>query len=141
MDRDGTVRREPPDRRALLELEQHAARARGVHERDAGAVRAGPRRLVHEPNAARLQLGERGRQIVDGQRDVMQPFAAPLDRSRDRRVRRRRLEQLDRRLAHRYEHGADPLGGNVGRLGDLQARARRGRTQCASDSPRTATPM
>ena len=37
---------------------------------------AGPRLFVDEPRAARLELGERGVDVVDAQRDVVQAGAA-----------------------------------------------------------------
>ena len=71
----------------------------GMDERDERAVRAGPRLLVDQPHAARLQLRERRVDVVDAQRDVMEPGPALLDELRDRRVGRGRLEQFERRLA------------------------------------------
>ena len=61
----------------------------------------GPRLLVDQPHAARLELRQRRVDVVDAQRDVMQARAALLDELRDRRVGRRRLEQFERRLADR----------------------------------------
>ena len=72
--------REPPGA-ALLELERTPLCRRRMNERDTRAMRAGPWRLVHEANAARLQPVERGLQVVDGQRDVMDARSAPLDRT------------------------------------------------------------
>ena len=44
----------------LLQLDEHAVRADGMNERHERAFGAGPRLLVDQPRAARLQLGERG---------------------------------------------------------------------------------
>ena len=72
-------------------------------------------------DAARLQLRERGADVVDAQRDVVQPGAALLDVLRDRRLRRGRLEQLEARLADRDEVRAHALRRDLlGRL-DLEA--------------------
>ena len=85
----------------LLQLDQHAVRRRRMDERDERAFGARPRLLVDQPDAARLQLRERRRDVVDAQRDVMQAGPALLEVLRDRRIRRRRLEQLERRLRRR----------------------------------------
>ena len=84
MDRDATIRRRPSIRRAFLQLERTPSGARRMDERDSRAMRARARRVVDEPYAARFQLRERRRQVVDGKGDVMQPFAPPLDRPRER---------------------------------------------------------
>ena len=95
--------------------------ARGVDERDQRAFGAGPRLLVDEPRAARLQLRERGMDVVDAQRDVMEPGAALADVLRDRRVGRRRLEQLELRFPDGHEVRADALRRHFFRRLDLEA--------------------
>ena len=59
--------------------------------------------IVDEAGAAGLELGQRGVNVVDAQRDVMKARAALLDELRDRRLRRRRHEQLETRLSDRHE--------------------------------------
>ena len=95
-------------------------RRRRVDERDQRAFRARPRRLVDQPHALRLQLRQRRRDVVDAQRDVVDAGPALLDVLRDRRIGRRRFEQLERRLADRNEVRAHPLRRHLlGRL-DLE---------------------
>ena len=50
-----------------------------------------------------FELGQRGVNVVDAKRDVMKAGAALLDELRDRRLRRRRHEQLETRLSDRHE--------------------------------------
>ena len=108
-------------RRRLLELDEHAVRAGRVNERDERAFGSRPRLFVDEPRAAALELRQRRRDVVHAQRDVVQPGAALLDVLRDRRVRRRRLQKLEARVAHGHEAGAHSLRDDVlGRL-DLEA--------------------
>ena len=92
-----------------------------MDERDERTFGARPRLLVDQPDAARLELRQRGADVVDAQGDVMEPGPRLLDVPRDRRIGRGRLEQLERRLADRHEMGAHPLRGDLlGRL-DLEA--------------------
>ena len=68
-----------------------------------------------------LSCASAARDVVDAQRDVVQPGPALLDVLRDRRIGRRRLEQLERRLADRDEMRAHALRRDLlGRL-DLEA--------------------
>ena len=109
-------------RPALLQLDQHAVRGRGMNERHQRAFAPGPRRLVDQPDALRLSCAERRVDVVDAQRDVVDARArASRCICAIARVRRRRLEQFERRLAHRDEVRAHPLRGDfLGRL-DLEA--------------------
>ena len=59
------------------QLDQDAVGGLGVEKADQVAARARPRHLVDERHAARVELAQRAGQIVDGERDVMQP-RAPL---------------------------------------------------------------
>src|SRR5262249_11383656 len=92
-----------PDRPGLLQLDQHAAGRRRMHECYQGMFGAGTRRLVYQPHTARCQLRKRGMDVLDAQRDVMQTGTALVDVLRDWRLGRRRLEQLQPRLADRRE--------------------------------------
>ena len=83
----------------LLQLDEHAVRARRVDERDQRPFGARPRLLVDQPDAARLELRQRGVDVLDAQRDVMEAGPALLDVFRDRRVGRGRLEQFECRFA------------------------------------------
>ena len=66
-------------------------------------------------------MRERRANVVDAQRDVMQPRPALGEIPRDRRIGRRRLEQLEARLADRHEMRAHALRRHLfGRL-DLEA--------------------
>ncbi len=65
------------------------------------SMRAGPRFLVDQSHAARLQPRERRADVADPQRDVMQPRPALLDELRDRRIGRGRFQQFQRRFARR----------------------------------------
>src|SRR3954454_23962855 len=93
----------------LLQFNQHAAATGRVDECYQGMFRAGTRRLVDQPDAARLQLRQHGVDVVDAQRDVMQARTALVDVLRDRRVGRGRLEQLEARLADAGEMRAHLL--------------------------------
>src|SRR5262249_39467385 len=73
-----------------------------------------------EPHAARLEMGECGRDVLHAQRDVVDPRAALLEVPRDRRVGRGGLEQLQRRLPHRDEMRADALRRDLFRLLDFE---------------------
>ena len=85
----------PSDATGLLQLDEHAVRARRMNERDQRAFGARPRLLIDQPHAARLQLRQRRGDVVDPQRDVVQPGPALLDVFRDRRIRRGGLEQFE----------------------------------------------
>src|SRR5438445_6098312 len=105
----------------LLQLDEDAVRGGGMNEGDERAFRARARLLVDEARAAGFEVRDRGVDVVDAQRDVMQAWPALLDVSRDRRCGRRRLEQLELRFADRDEVRAHVLRDDVfGRL-DLQA--------------------
>ena len=103
----------------LLQLDEHAVRAE-VNEGDQRAFGAGPRLLVDQPRASRLQLRERGADVVDAQRDVVQARAALVGVLRDRRIGRGRLEQLQLRFADRQKVGADALRGDLFGRFDLE---------------------
>ena len=81
-----------------------------MNERDERAFGAVARLVVDEFDAARLELSQRGANVVDAQRDVMKAGAALLDESGDRRPGRGRQEQFQAhsgapvtRLADRHE--------------------------------------
>ena len=57
-------------------------------------------RLIQDAGAGCSQAFHGCWQVRDFQGYVMQPFAAPLDKLRDDRIRRRGLQQSDARLAH-----------------------------------------
>ena len=107
--------------RRLLELDQHAVRRRGMDERDRRAFRAWPRLFVDHPDAARPELGDRRVDVVDPQRDVVEAGTALVDVPRDRRLRRRRLEQLELRLPDRDEMRAHLLARHLLGGFDLEA--------------------
>ena len=83
----------------LGQFDQHAARAAGVEERDALALRTGAGRLVDEPDAGGAAARQGGVQILDGEADVMDAGAALREEPGDGRVRGLGLEQLDERVA------------------------------------------
>ena len=109
-----------PWRRRLLQLDEHAVRRRRMDERDQRVLRPGPRLGVDQADAARLELLERGANVLDPQRDVVEARTALLDVFRDRRVRRRRLEQFERRAADGNVARADALRDNLLRRPDLE---------------------
>src|SRR5262249_37712670 len=63
----------------LLEFDEDAVRTRGVNEGDQRSLGSAARLLVDEPGSARFQLPYRGYDVLDPQRDVMQPRASFLD--------------------------------------------------------------
>src|SRR6266571_6893479 len=79
----------------LFQLDEHAVRRGRMDEGDQRAFGSLPRLLVDEPHAPRLQPRQRGADVVNAKRDVMNAGAALLDVFRDRRVARGSLEQLD----------------------------------------------
>src|SRR5919198_3369294 len=104
----------------LLQLHEHAVRARWMDECDERAFRTPPGLVVDEPRAACPELGERRMDVVDAQRDVVNPRPALLDVLRDWRVRRGCFQQLQFRLADGYEMRPHGLGRDLlGRL-DLE---------------------
>ena len=105
----------------LLELDQHAVRRRGMDERDRRAFRAWPRMFVDQPDAARSEMVDCGADVVDPQRDVVEAGTALVDIPRDRRLRRRRLEQLELRLPNRDEMRANLLARHLLGGFDLEA--------------------
>ena len=62
-------------------------------------MRALPRRLVDEPDAARLEGRHRGVDVGDTKTEVMERFTALLQELRDRRVRAHGLDELERGAA------------------------------------------
>src|SRR5260221_11544321 len=69
---------------ALAQLDEHAAQALGVNERDLGAIGAGARSLVDEPHAALPAARERSGQVVDLEADVVESRAARGEEFGDR---------------------------------------------------------
>ena len=92
-----------------------------MHERDQRPFRSAARLLVDQARAAGLELRHRRLNVVDPQRDVMQPRAALVHVARDRLVGRGRFEQLELRLADRDKMRADLLRGHLLRGFDLEA--------------------
>src|SRR5882762_2789128 len=92
-----------------------------MNECDERAFRAGARLVVDQPGAAGLQLLERSADVVDAQRDVVQARPALLDIPRNRGFRRGGFEQLQLRLAHRYEMRPHALRRDLLRRLDLEA--------------------
>ena len=70
-----------------------------MHERDAAAVRAGARLLVHETNRPRLQVRDRPIEIRHANRDMVQARPAPAQEGGQRRFDAVGLHELDRRLS------------------------------------------
>jgi hypothetical protein len=97
----------------LLQFDQNAVGARGMDERDPGALGAWTRLFVDQPDATCLQLRERGGNVVNPQRDVVQPGAALLDVLRDGRVGRGGLEKFQAGLAHRQKVSPHLLRGDL----------------------------
>ncbi len=85
---------------------------RRMHERDQRPFGAGTRRLVDQPDAGRLQLGQRRVDVIDRERHVMQPGAALLEELRDRRLGRGGLEQFEQAFTGRQEVRAHLLAGD-----------------------------
>src|SRR2546427_639388 len=104
----------------LFQLDENPAGAGGMNECDQRSFGAGARRLVDEPYAARLQARERLRDVVDAQRDVVQPRPTLHDVLRDGGIRRRPFEQLQLRAADRDEVGAHALRRDLLGRFDLQ---------------------
>ena len=73
-----------------------------MDEGDQRAFGSLPRLLVDEPHTPRFQPRERGADVVNAKRDVMNAGTALRDVFRDRRIARRSLEQLDRCLSDNY---------------------------------------
>ena len=62
--------------------------------------------IADQPRAFLFELLDRSREIVDGNGNVVQPFAAFGNEASDGRIRRRGFQQLDARLAHRHHADA-----------------------------------
>src|SRR5215475_3576824 len=87
----------------LFELNEDAVSARRVDEGYLRALGPGPRLLVDQPCAPRLQLCEGCGDIVDTQRDVVEPRPPFVDVLGDGGIGRRRFQELEIRLADRDE--------------------------------------
>src|SRR5207253_7603609 len=83
----------------LTQFDQHAVAGRRMQESHAASMRAGHRRLVDQSKSLLLQSLEMGLEICHTKADVMDALAAFRDELRDRRFRRKRLEQLEIRIA------------------------------------------
>jgi hypothetical protein len=88
------------------------------HQRLLGA---GPRLAVDQPRAARLELSERGVDVVHSERDVVQAWTALVGVLGDRRVGRGRFEQLELGVADGNEMRAHALRADLFRRFDLEA--------------------
>src|SRR5262245_500204 len=125
--RGGPTPRSAPSQRAparqscLLKLDEDAAGARRMNERDHRSFCAGPRLLVDESDAARLQRGEHFRHILDAKRQVVNAGAAFFDVLRNRRRGRSGLQEFDSRLADGREVNAHLLRRHVFSPFDLEA--------------------
>jgi len=96
-------------------------RARRVDEGDERVFGAWAGPFVDQFRAACLELRERGVNVVDSQRNVVQPGTALLRVLRDRRIGRGGFEQFELGLANRQKMRADALRRHIfGRL-DLEA--------------------
>ena len=73
----------------LDELGEDAPARAGVQEGDVVAAEAPPRRLVDELGAPAAELVESGRQVADGEGDVVQAGAAAGEEPADGAVRDR----------------------------------------------------
>ena len=117
----------------LFELDQHPVRRRRVDEGDERTFGAGSRLLVDQANAARLELRQRGADVIDPQGDVMEPGSALLDVPGDGRIGGGPLEQLERRVSDRHEMGAHALRRDVLDAFDLEAERVAVERQCRLD--------
>src|SRR6185503_16313389 len=99
--------------RGLLQLDEHTVRGRGMNEGHERPFGPRPGLFVHQPDAALLQLRQRGADVG----------AALVDVLRNRRLGRGRLEQFDGGLTGRDEVRPDALG--VDLLGHLDLEAER----------------
>ena len=88
-------------------------RRRRVDERDERAMRAGPRGLVDQANAPGFQAVERFLDVVHAKREMVEPRPSLFEELRNRRVRSRRLQELERRLACADEMRPHPLRHDV----------------------------
>src|SRR5436190_1029404 len=70
----------------FLQLHEYAVRRRRMNKRHQCAFGAGPRLLVHQPDAALSELRERGANVVHSQGDVVNARTALVDVLRDRRT-------------------------------------------------------
>ena len=94
-----------------------------MNERNAGSFSADSGLVVYEAYVSLPQLVERSLDIVDPQGDVMQTGPALPEKFRDRRIRRRRLQQLQRRGARCEKLRAYALGRDIFRRLHLEAQA------------------
>src|SRR5229473_1211348 len=92
---------------AIDELDEHAARGPRMEERDV-ALRAAPRHVVDQLDAALREGGEGRGQVVDDVAEVMERRLPALgEEARDPRLRVSRLDELDAPVQPRQEDGAD----------------------------------
>ena len=120
-----------------------------MNERDQRAVRAGPRDVVDQPDAARFQAFQRGGDIVDAERDVVKP-GTPLRRGLAIGIAGRRLQEFERRspaamkwARTRWEatsSGARPRGQARPDRTSRPRRCRRRRSRCDPGPGRPGRP-
>jgi len=92
------------------ELDEYTASGGRVEKGDSLSLRAHAWSLVDQSDTSLATAGERVVQIGDGEADVMNAGPAPLEKFRDRRVARKRLEQLDELRAGSETCNASTIG-------------------------------
>ena len=96
-------------RSALDEFDQDSVGAARMNERDAMAECSGARHIVNELKSSFSEVLECGFDVGDAVRDVMQPGAAALEKSRDRRIGARRLDEFEAAAGRSEKHDVDAL--------------------------------
>ena len=86
-----------------------------MNESDGSAIRAGPRGLVHETHPACTQRREGCVEVVDFDRDVVQSWATPRQKRRNRRLAAERLQHFKRTPAEVNEPHTHSVRGRVDR--------------------------
>src|SRR5438132_2364735 len=93
----------------LNELGEHARARAGVDECDQVPAESSAGSLVDELRAVGPELDQRGLEILDRERDVVQARSAAVQEARDGAVRPQRTDQLDLAGAHGQRSGLDAL--------------------------------
>jgi len=84
-----------------------------MDKRDLHVMRARPRRFIDHPQARLLEFRNPCRQIIDGERQVMQSFTTFIEEALNGAGRVGRLEQLQAHVANPKESDANLLTWNV----------------------------
>ena len=98
-------------RSLLHKFDENAVRAGRVQKRDPRSAGAGPRIPVDDPQARSPGAGDRGRQVRNNEREMVNALTAGGQESAEGFVRIERLHELDPRVSNLDKGDADTVPG------------------------------